>query len=635
MSIEMQKTLELHPPSTTNRSGSTKKVSSAHIKSISQAEHQKKVRFTTRTLGGSILLPRFAPVTKNDLLFFSGISQRKIWLQSADSKEQIIPILPIFERHDTINIGTKKLKLHFSEIDSAAKYQSYLELERFHYRSCPSLIEQEEDRETRVGGRKMVLMVSTNIGKSTHNLGYIELTMPLMMVGPRHRAFSKMFKHTEKDIAWAEWTQNSLKENLNRIVRIARVVTHPTFRGIGLSKKLISVAEEFARERWHIQRKSPIFMEISAEMLNYFDFVSVAGFTYCGKSDGNMTRVARDMRSMSQGQKINSGIMTLQNKYFGVLQNYAESESISIEKAISKVEEIANTENPEEIVGNESWLLLRKIFRLPRPYFVKGLDQDSEKYLRGIDKPTTRITITQPRKISTKINISNLVITADIDLSPSKNVKIIKDAFGLDGEKIKQRLLSIDKFSAVSGNVFLLAGASGTGKSIFIDALGSEDYPLPRNIKISSDVFSVPKTAKFTDIEPNEILIDYFSNKYGLMESLKTLASVGLSEAIPLVKPFWMQSKGQKYRAQLADLILRNAPIWLLDEFGADLDPITAAVVASKLSRLAKKLGIIAIVAAANNTHFYKELRPTRVLLFDFGLTPRQLTTMEYKDELL
>jgi len=94
----MQETLELHPQSTANRLGSTKKASSAYVKSISPAEHQKKVRFTTQTLGGTILLPRFAPVTRNDLLFFSGISQRKIWLESADSKEQIIPILPIFER---------------------------------------------------------------------------------------------------------------------------------------------------------------------------------------------------------------------------------------------------------------------------------------------------------------------------------------------------------------------------------------------------------------------------------------------------------------------------------------------------------------------------------------------------------
>ena len=99
------------------------------------------------------------------------------------------------------------------------------------------------------------------------------------------------------------------------------------------------------------------------------------------------------------------------------------------------------------------------------------------------------------------------------------------------------------------------------------------------------------------------------------------------------IKPFWMLSKGQKYRAQLADMILKNSPVWLLDEFASDLDPITATIVAKKVRSITKKYGIITIAAAANHQHYIATLRPSRVLYFDFGLEPRQLTYMEYKNE--
>ena len=164
--------------------------------------------------------------------------------------------------------------------------------------------------------------------------------------------------------------------------------------------------------------------------------------------------------------------------------------------------------------------------------------------------------------------------------------------------------------------------------------MGSNEAPLPSNIIVKYDSLKIPKTSKLSAIDSNIPIIDYFSEKYGLLKSLKTLATVGLSEASPLVKPIWMLSKGQKYRAQLADLILKESPIWLLDEFCADLDPITASIISSKLCKIVKDLGVIAIVAAANNTHFYEVLKPTRVLLFDYGIEPKHLTIKEYKNEL-
>ena len=603
-----------------------------HIKSIRVNEHTKIARLASAGQKSEIILPRFAPVSANDDIHVSGVTNKKIWITDSEPPHHAIPIVPTYFHHEKITIGARRLDIQFTEIDSPEKHKAYLDLERFHYRSNPSLIQQEETCESTAGGRKAVVLASIVLGQRREYLGYIELSMPLMMVAPRHRAFNRPFKHSTRDIAWSEWNQSILRKYLNLIVRISRVVTHPTFRGIGLARKLLLAAEQFAKERWHIQRRRPLFIEISAEMLNYFDFVSGSGYTYCGQTDGNQKRIARDMRSMSKGQKITSGIMTLQNKYFAVVEAFALSRNCSINDAISEIEHIALSDSPESCVSDQEWLLLRKLFRVPRPYYLKGLDEDAERYLRGVvHSPNLPSFFSEA--YNPTIEICNLKVSAGVTLPVSKNVKVIKDAFGLVGDEVKQVLLVISKFHAARGNIFLLAGASGSGKSVFLDVLAMAESPVHSNIAVSYDKFNMPRPAKLSNINPDSIIIDYFADRYGLSRSIKTLATVGLSEALPMVKPFWMLSKGQKYRALIADLILSKRAVWLLDEFGADLDPITAAVMAAKLRSLADKLGVIIFLAAANNGHFYDALRPTRVINFDLGLEPRILKTQEYADE--
>lgn len=606
----------------------------SQIRSIKIQGHLKTVRLVSTAESTGIVLPRFSQVSVNEKLYFSGVKDQKIWMLSSDESGKKIPIVPVFRVGNKLRLGGKTLSLSIEEITTSEHYEAYLSLERFHYRSNPSLIEQDESKETRGGGRKAVLIASISVNNKKNYVGYIELTMPLMMVAPRHRVFDRPFKHSSREISWVKWDQNSLKRNLNLIVRISRIVTHPTYRGLKLSHMLIDSAEVFCKERWHIQARSPIFIEISAEMLNYFDFVSGCGFTYCGHSEGNQKRVAKDMLAMSRGQKITSGIMTLQKKYFGALESFADYKGYSINDAINEITEISKNEDPESVVDEASWVLLRKIFRQPRPYFIKGLDKDSKNYLKEvkIKKPDTLGVVHSLR--NPKIVLKNIRVTATVNLPISRNVRVIKDAFGLDGRQIRQTLLELNEFTALQGNVFLLAGASGTGKSVFLDVLGHKDKNMQKNIALEFEEFSVPSTSSLMTIGTNQIVIDYFAEKYGLSKSLKTLAMVGLSEAVPMIKPFWMLSKGQKYRARLADLILSDKDVWLLDEFGADLDPVTASVLASKLRDIADKYGVIVFVAAANNGHFYKSLRPTRVIDFDLGVQPRFLKSMEYSNEL-
>lgn len=603
----------------------------ALVKSVKPVDHQRIIRLTSDA-NGILKLHRFALVGKNDELHFSGLNNKKMWLEGAEDRKQRIPLLPSYTTTRETLIGSKKFPLRFSEVDNSEKLGAYESLERFHYRSSPSLIEQE-DRNAKAGSRRAVLLAALEIGNRIEYVGYIELAMPLMMVAPRHRAFARPFRHSKRDIAWATWNQQSLRQNLNLIVRISRVVTHPTFRGVGLARELLSVAEDFAKRRWHIKRRTPIFIEISAEMLNYFDFVSGSGYVYCGHTEGNLRRVAKDMSAMSRGQKITSGIMTLQKKYFDNLQAFAEQEGITIQEAIRFVKEVAKSDDPLSAIPSESYFTLRKLFRMPRPYYLKGLDSDAKRYLQDIKIEIPNRTNIVPRKHKAKIIIRDLKVTAGIDLPSSKNVEVITNAFGLEGRYVKQVLLDVPEFSACSGNTYLFSGASGAGKSIFLDVLASKDHPLPTNIEVSYKECTLLESLVFPEMDPDLIVVDYFANKYGMRKGLETLAKVGLSEAIPLVKPYWMLSKGQKYRVRLADLICRNKPLWVLDEFGSDLDPITASVVASKLREIVVKMGVIAFVAAANNSHFLKALRPTQVLRFDIGVSPRILKVSEYEDE--
>ena len=139
--------------------------------------------------------------------------------------------------------------------------------------------------------------------------------MPLLMVKPRHLLFGLPYKHPERSVSWERWDQDALKRYVNIIVRIARVVTSPEFRGLGLAKHLVEAAKSFGRERWNIKGRRPLFIEISAEMLNYFDFVSSSGLRFVAKTEGNIERISADLISMQRKPKITSGILSLQKKY--------------------------------------------------------------------------------------------------------------------------------------------------------------------------------------------------------------------------------------------------------------------------------------------------------------------------------
>jgi ABC-type ATPase with predicted acetyltransferase domain len=516
-------------------------------------------------------------------------------------------------------------------------------LEQFHYKSFAGASEANPSDElpgevrpkaSSSGGRKAVIVMHIKLFGQWQAAGYIELQMPLMMCKPRHELFDAQFEHKTRPIAWESWDQHAMKKYVNTIVRIGRVVVHPELRGLGLARHLINASKDFSKSRWQITGKRPIFLEISAEMLNYIDFVSSSGFYYVGHTEGNYARIVKDLSYMQKGYDVNSGIMSLQKKYLTAVQAYCRETRMPFEQALERLESVLSSDDPASSLSPSEWAAFRKVLRPKIPYYLCALDDSAEAYLkplRGRSPPRKRQKFSVP---GARIDIAAISVKSVVSLPLTRNVRIIMDAFGLDGDSIESLVLPPMPVKATAGNIVLVVGASGSGKSALLKALDSAPtHSSGFQVRING---ARNYTSAWLKPLPNAVpIFDYFAERYSPERAFGALSQVGLSEAFVLVKPPEHLSRGQQYRAMLADLILRDEQVWLLDEFCADLDPLTARVVAHNLRRNVISGSRIAFVAAANHSHYLEALRPTQVMQLRTGGEVRFVTYKDYKDELL
>ena len=590
----------------------------------------------------SLKVHRFAVVGKGDKLQLSGATSSRVSVIPKERSETDIPVTPCFSVDDYIHLGKEKFDLRIREINSPADIHALEFLEQFHYKTNSTLGEKnfEFDRKSvtpTVGGRRAILFATLQLGERWTPAGYLDLQMPLMMCKPRHELFSHPFQHSSRNIAWDRWDPAAMKKYLNTIVRIARIVVAPELRGLGLSRRIIRAAQSFASERWHIGGMRPIFMEISAEMLSHIDFVSSSGFRFIGRTEGNIKRVLRDMEQMSRSPNGEFGMMSLQRKYFRSLDDFCKTMNISFDKGLDYLRKIIETNQDSLTVGE--WAVLRSVIRSPIPYFLCPLDQSTELYLNEAQQafPPTNPPETKKKRFaarSLRMSIGDLSIRAAYTIPETKSTKIIMDSFGLKGDTIFSNIVQGVTVKASNGNIILVVGSSGSGKSVLLKSL-DPGKTLDGNL-------SVTRTAKLNytagwlrplrdDIPVFEVLAE----KYTPARSFVALSRVGLSEALAFIKPFWMLSRGQQYRAMIADLLLRDEEVWLLDEFCSDLDPMTAKIVAYNVRKQIIASGRIAFIAAANHAHYLDALRPSRVLLLRPGDAAIWLSYKEYQNEFL
>lgn len=577
-----------------------------------------------------ICLHRYALVGPGDRIRVREGLQRRVWLVSADPNHTI-PIFPGFEEEHIIPFAGEDVALRIIEPSTAEDHLDYAELEGFHYRGL-DFNASEKGVKKGVGGRRVVLLAKLYIDSRWVSVGYIELQMPLLMAKPRHVAFDRPFQHPS-GVQWDAWKRGG-QDHVNRLVRIARTVIHPEYRGGQLSAKLVHAAMQFSRKRWHIAGQRPLFLEISAEMLRHIDFVSRCGFHYLGETEGNRARVAKDLNSIRRGAKGESGIMSVQRKYYAAFEEYRRLTGETFEALQARVAELLALADPFAAMTKDEWLALRPVIRSPIPYYVVGLDDVADAYVReaALPKPHKEV----PSRVGRleKVELRNTEIWSNYEIPQSEYNRLVMSSFGISTERLTQRLTGAVDLSVSPGSVVFVAGASGCGKSLFLANL--DPNWSRETITVRGEI--VPQSYKAGWLRPfpmNAPLFGYLAERHGAERAFDALARVGLSEALLFLKPFEMLSRGQRYRAMLADLILGDDDVWLIDEFCSDLDPLSARIVASRLHKTVRKEGRIAFVAAANHGHFIKALRPSRVLVLRTGREAIVGTGKDYIDGIL
>lgn len=612
------------------------------VDTTSSKDTQKRVSVRVPGSKGQLvlLLPRFSLVGPGDQVQIEAGLPQKFFVISAESKSDLIPVTPTFQHSGKVTLGAFQFDFDITEPNRTEDIRALQYLEQFHYKTFEPSPEDAESRRRPFdsqGGRKSVLLCYLKVEGAAVPAGYIELQMPLLMTKPRHDLFANPFTHPSRPVTWHAWDSDAIKKYVNLITRIARVVVAPDYRGLGLAKVLIETAKRFATERWHIGGRRALFLEISAEMLNYIDFVSSAGFTLVGRTEGNLERVVADLLQMRKGQKITSGIMTLQQKYLRAMEKYCDETGKEFDDVLRRLAEVTATEDPAASLSPAEWLAFRNVIRFPLPYYLCGLDDASNEYIvsnaqvsRASSRPRTRF-----KAKDTTLRLRDVRVVTRYRVPHTKYTRLIMDAFGIKGDLLQQTVCGPVNLEAAAGNIIFVSGPSGSGKSMLLRAADPdgivEGDGLVRTMRGTQN-YSV---AWLKALKTEQPIFDYFAERYTPEATFAALSNVGLSEAFTFLKPYAFLSRGQRYRAMLADLLLRDEPVWIIDEFCSDLDPLTAKIVSHNLRRHVMRSGRICIVAAANHAHFIDVLRPTAVVVLGVGAEPKVITFREYKNEFL
>lgn len=587
-------------------------------------------RVRLRAIGGNrqaeLVLQPFALIGSGDILHLkkSTTESPHVSIVSGDDPKKQIPISPIYTRSVFKQVGGQKIHLVLREANDAADLAYLAELERFHYRSGNGHQDSKATvpATTRVGGRKATLLCFLNSGGVSRPIGYLEIQMPLLMCKPRHVLFDRNFQHPNVPVQWKHWGHREMAAHVNRICRIARVVVHPEFRGLGLGKVLVNEAIKYAKSRWHVGGHKPLFIEISAEMLKYSDFVTSAGLQFIGNTEGNFDRVHADMIAMRAGRVTSTGILDLQRRYLKRVVQAARALNITVPKVLKKIRSVSEAPEKLDRLPVNEWQALRSVFRAPIPYHMAGLDAYTTTWLKTAIKKCSlsREARRKPVKLAIEsISISNLTVTVKYKPPLTPAVRTVMNAFGLNGSHFHGEIISSGDLVLRSGSITFVSGASGSGKTALLRGLDTQKAKPQYKFRIKRHASRQYRSAWPTEIRSERPLIDYLQTFGDTGRVITAMSMVGLAEAFLYLKPYHLLSRGQQYRARLARLVLANADVWLIDEFGADLDPLTAGIVATNLRKLVSTLGVAAVVAAANHAHFIQALMPDRVLTLTTG----------------
>ena len=547
-----------------------------------------------------ICVPLSSCVTKGDIIYRE---KKDIFVRCINKDVQIYPY---YNKNEELKIGGLTIASSVKEITTKDEQEEYKALAKFHY------------RDEHIFGSTAKLIIRSKDPTLPHVLGYIELASPFYMNKPRSILFNNKYKNN--GISWDKWDHDTQRRYTNIVTRISRCVIHPEFRGAGLAQVLVREIIEFAKSRWQLGNYTPYFLEISADMLRYVSFASKAGMHFIGNTEGNLNRVASDMSYLTKNvNRVRSGEIVQENSFGIVDQQVAKMErflSLVDELGVSKEELLKKLDKLKVDDVLRDYALFHNIVSLPKPTYMIGLNSYSEgfikenlKKLKLEDKTTSK---TKSICVKPTLRIEEVSLSYRSNVRRTKATHAVQQAFGISPDEIENKIIDNLSLEVNSGDVILITGPSGSGKTSLLNLFAKKQNA---NLKISGSI-KTSKNARigvFNEIQSEKALVEYFNNK-DVNQSISLLSSVGLSDAYLFLKRYKELSKGQQFRAKLADLINKESNIWLIDEFCTNLDEVTASIVSEKAQKIARKKGVILLVAAANYKHFVRSLRPNKVL---------------------
>ena len=553
--------------------------------------------------GTTVLARRFAPVGPGDMIASADGNVCVL----AKHHRQSIPITPTWTWETRLDVAGQ-LQVVVKEVETADELDGYRRLTAFHYRGSGG------------AGRRVPLVAIVSAWELPPVVGFIELSSTFLVNTARSKVFDARFCDPERAIGWTRWENSTARRFGNAVVRISRCVVFPELRGLGLSRLLAEAAVAYARDRWHIGGLRPSFIEITAEMLRYWPFVRSAGFQYAGETEGNQHRAAKDMRyllsrklgthGLPQG---GGGIMSAQRAYATTLAEVMNNRSLSIEQVVRLL-----AQSPEKL-GDEEWVELHKVFRRPKPTYIRGLTRAGEEFVaRRLGSTSKNVALPNP---GPRIRISKLGVLAVGKPTSSARARRVQEAFGIVATEFRSSLISDFDLELLPGEILLVGGPSGSGKSLLLKAIRSflstdrRNCRLPDGVVVEGECDTARlRVGTLQPVPANRAPIELLES-FSLDESLRILASAGLAEPQLFVRRAKTLSVGQTYRLSLALALAQRPDLLLVDEFCEPLDTFTTAAVARRLRHTATSMYLPVVAATADPRRVVTDLRPTKLLL--------------------
>lgn len=329
------------------------------VSSVEWRGHLKEVR--VRPGSGHFLLPRSACVSTGDTILRSG--ERL----AVECQNGWATLIPSYAARELLEVGNLRLDILIKEITGEDEFAAYQALADLHYRGKA------------LHGRTAKLIARCFHPMYPAVVGYIEMATPFYMNKARSLVLNSPFD--DADIRWDAWDMPTLRRYIHLFVRIARCVVFPEFRGLSLGRILINHACSFAKDHWQVATLKPRFMEISADMLKFVPFSQRAGMVFIGETEGNLRRVAKDLRYLLANQaRVNGevvheeacGIVDQQIARMTKAAELMQRENWSVDDLVARLDALENKPTLKDFA------LLTSLLSLPKPTYLKGLTENAQ-----------------------------------------------------------------------------------------------------------------------------------------------------------------------------------------------------------------------------------------------------------------